>query len=483
MRRLIPLLCALATATGCMVGPDYVTPDTSMPVEYSEEHLDRTFPVADEELIQWWTIFQDPFLDQLLEEALGGNFDYRIALEQISQARAQYWVQFTQILPELDSDTQASRFRTSESFASQTTSTTPAISPYQNFFQCGFDAIWEIDLFGGLRRAARAAYDIWEATEEEARAVKITILSEVANTYAIICAFQKKVDIAAQVVALDKDLFSLSRERLASGLTNEQEVEAACAALEADQAALKGLEITLRQTVYSLATLLGREPETLLSDFQMERPIPRAEGRIPTGIPGELLRRRPDIRSAERQLAAATEQIGVAVASLYPVVSLTGSSSSFSANPLQGANIGWSSDTLNKLFSPKSRIWGIGGLVTFPVFDFGKRRAAIGVQVSLEQQTYLAYQKTVISALQEVEQALTAYFNDEERLRSLHRELQANKRTLDLVSDLYQAGLDDYTQVLLAKESWLASLNSYTDGQQALTTDLIAVYKALGGDW
>lgn len=475
---------SLIVMSGCKVGPHYRPPVTPMPSEYSENQEDKTTSIADEDLFQWWKIFNDPFLDCLLEEAVWGNFDYRIALEQIFQARAQYWVQMAQFFPELDFDFQASRFRTSQSFASAlpTASTTP-ISPLQNFFQTGFDVVWQIDLFGKILSSADAAYDIWEATDDESRAVKIIVLSEVANTYAAICAFQKKVDIASEVVDLDEHLLDLSKSLFDAGLTNEQEVQAATAALEADKANLLIFQTVLKINIYSLATLVGRQPESLLEDFQEKRPIPYASERVPAGLPSDLLRRRPDIRGAERNLAAATEQIDAAVADLFPQVSLTGSSSSFAANPLQGANIGFSSDTASKLFDSGSRIWGIGSLVVFPVFDFGKRLAAVDVQASLQKQAYLAYQKTVIGALQEVEQALTSYFNDEKRVYDLSKEAQAYQRTLDLVSDEFRAGLVDFTQVLQAKEIWLASINTLTDSQQALTTDLIAVYKSMGGDW
>lgn len=295
--------------------------------------------------------------------------------------------------------------------------------------------------------------------------------------------FAGKKDIAAEVVALDAELLSLSFERFQAGLANEQEVDTFQATLDADKAVLDIAEIALKQTIYSLAVLLGRIPESVIEDFQIKRPIPYAGGKVPAGLPGDLLRRRPDIRVAERELAAAAEEVWVAVANMLPQLSLTGSSSTFAANPLQGANVGWSSDTFSKLFSGPSLIWGIGGIITWPVFDFGKRQAAVNVQVSLKYQAYTTYQKTVVAALQEVEQALTAYFNEEKRLDALTLEVRSNKRILDLTSDQFESGLADYTQVLEAREIWLASLNILTDSRQALTTDLIAIYKALGGDW
>ena len=463
-----------------MVGPNYEPPVTWMPDDFSENQSDETSVIADEELAHWWTFFDEPAMNDLLAESLQGNFDLQIAVEKVCQARSAWWVQATAILPEVDSDAQAIRSRTSESLITTNILNVP---PIQSFYQVGFDAIWEIDIFGGLRRAARAAHRLWESSAEDARYARIVILSEVAMTYANICAFQQAVGVAEQTVVLDEGLLSLAETRFDAGLTNEQEVEAAVATLAIDRANLLVLEINLKQAIYSLSVLVGRPPETFVEQFSISRPIPYAVGKIPLGLPADLLRRRPDIRSAERQLASATEQIGVAVADLFPKFNLTGSSASFSSNPLQGANFGWASNALRQLFKAPSRIWGFGGLITWPLFDFGKRLAMIDEQVSLERQALYYYEKTVISALQEVESDLVAYFSEEERVINFTTESDAYQRTLELTVDLFEAGLANYTQVLQARETWLTAVTSLISSQQALTTDLIALYKALGGGW
>lgn len=507
--------------TGCKVGPDYHIPNTPMPKEYVETKKEKTFAPTDQELVGWWNIFNDPFLNSILTDAVSGNFDYQIALEQVNQSRSEYWVEFTHILPELDFDASASRFRTSRSFASQkpsstttssstTTTSTPtpasfpplsspttatssttsttattgvAISPVQSFFQVGFDVIWEIDLFGKLRRSADAAYDTYESVAEISQDVKITLLSEVAKVYTAICALQEKVALQTDIVATDEFVFSLVNDKFASGLTSEQEVESSKATLETDKASLKTLQTSLKETIYSLAVLLGKEPEKILCDFLTKRSIPLSRGKVPEGLPADLLKRRHDIRAAERQLAAATEQVGVAVAQLYPQLSLSGSSSSFAANPLQGANYGFSSDKLNKLFHRKSRIWGIGGLLTVPVFDFGNRLAGIDAQKAIQRQAALSYQKTVLVALQEVESALTAAFNEEERSLSLEKTEAAYKKNYELTLSLFEAGLADSTQVAASKEIWLSAASTLTDSHQTLTTNVITLYKSLGGNW
>jgi len=482
MNLFIFLISAWLILIGCKVGPNYCPPTALVPVEFAEDRPERTSWVTDEDLCHWWTdTFNDPFLDQLLEETILNNFDLLIALEKVFQARENYWVQFTGILPQFESDFQATRFRTSRSFTSA--SLTPTISPYQSFFQTGLDAIWEIDLWGKLRRTAQSAYYSWQATAEDERGVKITVLSEVANLYVAICYYQTKIGLAKELVDFDAEIVAISKSRFQAGLSNEAELLTFQSEFEGDTASLYVLEAALKQSIYSLAVLLGRPPETLLNEFSVLRPIPLPSGKIPTTLPADLLRRRPDIASAERSLAAQTELIGVAVADLFPSLSLIGSSSSFAANPLQGANVGYSSDMLNKLFKPQSLIWGIGGLVTLPIFDFGKRNATVNIQGFLSNQAYLTYEKTVITALQEVEIALANYFNEDQRLLHLTNEAGYDERNLKVVFDQFQAGLADYIQLLQAKQKWLVSSNAMTDSQQAIDNDLIAIYKALGGDW
>lgn len=471
---------------GCKVGPDYSVPVTVVPENFVEQPFGTGECTPDEALVYWWEgAFGDDCLNMLMEQTLCCNFDLRIAVERVCQARANYWVQFTGILPDFVSDFQATRYRASQSFGSQIASQRLGISPspVQDFFQIGIDAIWEIDLFGKLRRTAASAYYAWQATAEDERGVKITVLSEVANTYINIRYFQAKLGLARELVKFSEEILGMSRVRFEAGLTNEEEVDQNISAFESDIAAMNVLEISLKRNIYSLAVLVGKMPEEVICYFNECCPIPCACGKIPETLPADLLRRRPDIVSAERTLASQTELIGVAVAELFPSISLVGSSSSFAANPLQGANIGYASDKLSKLFRSASSIWGIGALITLPVFDFGKRCSKIDVQKLITNQAYITYEKTVITALQEMEIALSTYFKDEERLGHVMRQVGADRRNLDLIKDQFQAGLTDFTQVTLAKEKWLVSENSLVDGKQAVAMDFVAIYKALGGEW
>lgn len=495
MKRLFLPLIGLLAFTGCKVGPDYYPPSVNLPLSFIEERREDSIQIdSDDDLIHWWRAFQDPFLDQLLEEVLCANFDYRIALQKVYQARSQYWVQFTGLFPEIDFDFQGSRSRTSQTVTDPSTtnlgnltpnnrSQIPSISPFRNFFQTGFTAIWEIDLFGKFQRTADAAYDQWEATKEDARGVKILALSQTATTYVTICGLQERIRVTREIINVDEELWEYYLSRFEGGLAAEQDVERIKASLEVNLAALKSLQIQLNQNIYSLAVLLGKMPELVMLDFQLDHPIPLTDGLIPQTLPSDLLRRRPDIRSAERQLASATEQIGVAVADLFPRVSLIGSSTSFASNPLQGANIGYASSSLGDLFSPRRKIWGIGGLLVLPMIDFGRRLATVDGQFFFKNQAFLNYQKTVVTALQETEQALSAYYNEEERMYHFERQVKAYKKVFDMNEDQFQAGLADYSQMLTAKETWLLSLSNLIDSRQALTIDLISIYRAIGGDW
>jgi multidrug efflux system outer membrane protein len=477
----------LLSLCGCMVGPDYHRPETAMPLEFEER--DGAEYVTDEELCRWWKQFEDPLLDDLIEEAYRSNYDLRIALEQIVEARAQYQIQGSYLWPEIDLNATAIRSRFSQNLVSSTTAIAAAggVSPsssitsgsissplapaIENFFQVGFDAVWELDFFGKFRRGKQAAFDLWEASKEMAQNVMLTVVSEVARDYVAIRALQKQIDLTKEIIWSDEEELALAEVLFKAGLDSQIEVESFISTLDSDSAALPVLETALKTTIYSLAILLGRQPEGLAAKFEEEAPIPSGMDKVPVGLPSDLLRRRPDIRAAERQLAAATEQIGVAVANLFPHISLTGN------------GYGFESNKQNKWIIGKSRYWSIGPSLNWDLIDFGKTRGQIAVANSLQRQALLTYEQTVISSLQDVEGALVAYFEEQKRTASFEDQVIANDTSFELTRDLFKAGLVDKLQVLEAYKTFLNSENSLVQSQQALTSDLIALYKALGGDW
>jgi outer membrane protein, multidrug efflux system len=477
----------LLSLTGCMVGPDYHSPEIAMPSEFSEENHAEF--VTDEELCQWWKQFEDPFLDALIEQAYLANYDLRIATEQIVEARAQYQIQGSYLWPEIDLNATAVRSRFSQSLATSATALSaasgtapstsitsgttgsPLVAPIQNFFQVGFDAIWELDFFGKFRRGKRAAYDLWEASRETAQNVMITVLSEVARDYVAIRALQQQIDLTKEKIWADEQELFLAEVLFKAGLDDQIQVESFLSTLESDKATLPILETTLKQTIYALAILLGRQPEGFVAEFDALAPIPSGIEKVPAGLPSDLLRRRPDIRAAERQLAAATEQIGVSVANLFPHIYLTGN------------GYGFESSRVNKWIIGKSRYWSVGPSLNWDLIDFGRTRGQIAVANSLQRQALFTYEQTVISSLQDVEGALVAYFEEQKRMASFEIQVTADRRSFELTADLFEAGLIDESQVLDAYKTVLDSESSLIQSQQALTSDLIALYKALGGDW
>jgi NodT family efflux transporter outer membrane factor (OMF) lipoprotein len=471
-----------------MVGPNYKKPEIAMPAKFIEEKKEEAAS-SDCDLCQWWKQFNDPQLDALLAEALVANYDFRIALEKIHQARAQYRIERSYLWPEIDLNAVGTRSLISQNYlfgsragtSSTTSGSTSGSLPFLNLFQVGFDAIWELDFWGKFRRAKNAAHDQWEATIEEANAVLITVISEVAIDYVTIRALQQKIDLTRKKIEADIGELDLADVRFEAGLGDEIQVDTLLATLEADSATLPVLETSLKQTIYALAFLLGRQPESLATEFNEIKPIPSGLAKVPVGLPSDLLRRRPDVRQAERQLAAATEQIGVAFADYFPHISLTGTT--FAGGSEGGASYGFQSERLNNLFTAKSHYWSVGPSIIWNLIDFGRIRANVAVQNSIQKQALLSYEQIVVSSLKDVESALVAYFEEQKRNALIHDQVIADLRALELTEDLYQAGLANESQVLEARKTVFDAESALVDSDQAVTSDLISLYKALGGNW
>ncbi len=483
----IASILSLECLTGCRVGPTYQEPILPVPDTYREAICSQVVSNECLDLTKWWEQWDDPYLHFLLQEVDAHALDYQIALEQSVQAKALFWVQFTQLLPSFYATALGSHFRTSQSFASAKAAAAQgaALSPVQNFFQMGLDAVWELDLFGKLRRSAESAYCQWQATEEEIRGVRIALLSQAASLYIQLRSLQQRQIVYEKRIQIDERLIQLADARFQAGLASALEKLPYEETASTDRAALKQLQMTFWQNLYALAILVDELPERIAERFQLEEvyPLPSLPSQLDVLPPFELVRRRPDIRNMERLLAAATENVGVAVADLFPTVSLTGSSGSYASNPLQGANAGFSSDRLSQLVKGPSRIWGYGLFITFPVLDFGSRAAEIRAQESVQQQTYLSYQKTVITALQEMEQALAARKWETMRYADLTAVSDTLQKNFTLHSSLFEAGLEDELALRLAETEWLSSQEATINSQTSLLLDIIALYKAMGGDW
>ncbi len=486
MRYVIPILLLLS---GCMVGPKYQKPEISMPTHF--EGLPQGASSEEEHLSQWWKQFNDPVLDEVIKEALTANYDLLIALEKIGQARAQYRIERSHLWPEVDLNATATRSRISQNFlpprsganeaVTQTSGGSGFLPGFLNIFQIGFDAIWEFDLFGKFRHMKKAAHYLWEASQDDYESVLISMLSEVAVNYMGIRALQNKIALVHEKIQIDEDELAIARSLFDVGIDNELQITTLLSAIETDHAELPVLETSLKQTVYALAYLLGRQPEGLMELFDEIRPIPTADGKLPVGIPSDLLRRRPDVRSAERQLAAATEQTGAAIADYFPHFFLSGIS--FSNGNKAGSMASLESDKLNKLFKSASRMFSVGIGMNWDLIDFGRVRGNVDVKNSLQKQALMTYEQTIIASLKDVESALVAYFEEQKRRESLLNKVEADRRTYEITKELLKTGLANEIQVIESQRSLIDSEKTFVQSEQSLAGDLIAIYKAIGGNW
>jgi len=463
--RVIPFVLAGLLA-GCTVGPDYHPPKTAAPAQWASprDGGETNLPAAD---AAWWKSFQDAELDSLVVRAAQSNLNLRAALARVREARAAAGVVAAARSPTLDAAGSYARDRYS---GNGFPPFPPGVPVEANVYQAGFDAAWELDVFGGTRRATEAARADLAAAEYGRRNVLITITAEVARHYVAARAFQRRLAVAGANLQAQEEILALTRDRFAKGLTGELDVQEADALLAATRAQTPVFESGFRDAVYQLALLLGQPPGALLDELTNAAPIPAAPPAVPVGLPSDLLRRRPDVRQAERQLAAATARVGAAASALYPKFSLTG-------------NAGLQSISPGDWFDAGSFFWTAGPTVQWRIFDAGRIRGGIRAQNARVDQALAAYEQTMLAAFTDVETALTAYAKEQTRRQSLTHAAQAGEQVVALARDLYSHGLADFLRVLEAQRSLYQSQDALVESERAVSSDLIALYKALGGGW
>lgn len=475
--RLWILACFFIMVAGCAVGPDYHPPKTEVPSDWdgqaavtaAQASKTSTDPV---ELVEWWQAFEDPTLTSLIEMAIRANLDLRQAEARIRQARAARVVAGAPLWPQADASAVYERSQSSSAAVGPAGGTAIATARgVRELFQVGLDASWELDIFGGTRRNLEAATADLRAAVEDRRDVLITLAGDVGTNYLNLRGFQQQIAIARKNLEAQKKTADITHRRFEAGFVSRLDVANADAQVATTEAAIPRLEASARAAIYSLGVLLGREPAVLAKELSQAAPIPPVPPEIPVGLPSELVRRRPDIRRAEAQVHAATARIGVAAADLFPRFFLTGS-------------VGISSTDLNRLGNVgNSRFWSFGPSVVWPIFAGGRIRGNIEVQDAIQEQALLAYQKTVLTALRDVETALVAYAKEQEHRNSLAAAVASNRQAVDLAMQLYVAGRTDFLNVLNAQRSLFLTEDALTQSTLTLGTNLIALYKALGGGW
>jgi NodT family efflux transporter outer membrane factor (OMF) lipoprotein len=467
--KLITAVTALVLLAGCAVGPDYREPKLAMPAGWQEAQQ-KGVDIRPVELTQWWTSFNDAPLNSLVERAVKSNLDLRIAEARIREARASRAVTASGLWPTLDVSGSYSRNRSSENalmFPSQGGS---GLKLDRNLYDAAIDASWEIDVFGGVRRGVEAADATIEASQYSRRDVLVTLLGDVAKNYIDLRGFQRRLAVARANLKAQQDTSELTRIRFQAGLTSDLEVAQAEAQANTTAAQIPTLESALKQAAYSLDLLLGLSPGALWNDLANETTIPSLPPEVLVGLPSDLLRRRPDIRFAERQLAAATAQIGSAMADLFPKFSLTGLA-------------GLQSISASDWFTGRSRYWSVGPTITWPIFDAGRIRANIEIRNAQQEQALNQYEKTVLAALGDVEKSLVNYSREQARQRSLTDAVAANRRAVEMANELYVRGLNDFLNVLDTQRSLYAAENDLAQSEATMAANLVALYKALGGGW
>ncbi|MDK9705775.1 MAG: efflux transporter outer membrane subunit [Desulforhopalus sp.] len=450
------ILC-LAACTA--VGPNYQPPPQEMPQQWN-----AATPVIDptpgRTSAKWWSVFNDPLLESLIAEATAANPSLRKAEARIREARAQRIIAGAS--GSLDASGGASTSRRSDN--------TGSTGGRQDLFQLGFDAGWELDLFGGVQRAKEAAEANLAASHEDMRDVLVSLQAEVASNYLDLRGNQSRLVTTRNNIAAQEKTVELVRGRFQMGLGNELDLMNAETQLALTKAALPALQRSIQQAMHQLAILLGQAPASLTSRLSKETGDLQVPPQIPVNLPSELLRQRPDIRAAERRLAAATAEIGVATAELFPKFSLSGL-------------LGLQSRNLSDLISSGSRYWSIGPTLSLPLFDQGRIRAGIEIGKARRDQALAEYQGTVLAALAEVENALVAFAAEQDTQGILTKAVASGKKAVTTANGMYEAGLTGFLDVLQSERALYQSEDQLAQSRQRLTLSLVAIFKALGGGW
>jgi outer membrane protein, multidrug efflux system len=464
------LLLCLTLGAGCAVGPDFTPPDMTLPAGWAGPAPLPAVTPAEQDLACWWAVFDDKMLQSLMQQAVESNLDLKFAEARIRQARAARGIAESFLGPTLDATGSYQRGETSVSPTDTGGSSGRTVRVTTNQYFAGFDAAWELDIFGGVRRGVEAADADFQASVEARRDVLVTLTAEVARNYIDLRAFQLRISLARQNLEAQKHSAKLTQQRFEAGLASRLDVASAEAQVATTAGVIPLLEASARQTIYSLGVLLGRPPAALVQELAPALAIPTAPPSAPMGVPSDLLRRRPDIRQAEAAVHAATARIGVSEADLYPKFTITGS-------------IGVRASDFGSWLDWSSRLWNIGPGVTWRVFDMGRIRSDIAQQEALQEQSLIAYQKTVLTALLEVEGALISLDKEQEHRKALVDAVAFNQKAVDLSIILYTEGQTDFLNVLQAQRALFLTQDALAQSTQTISTNLVALYKALGGGW
>jgi multidrug efflux system outer membrane protein len=470
----------MAAFSACKVGPDFVPPNEPTPKEYAESAPPANADAPPD--TAWWNQFHDAQLDQLEQQAAAGNLGLKVAYLRILEARIQVQAARAQGLPSLNGTASYSREQLglagiAKSKGLDSSSTPPEIQDLVsslekpiNLYQLGFDASWEVDLFGKVRRSVEAADAQSKQAAESKNDLLVSLEAEIAQTYFQLRSGQVLRQITIALIADQRDVVELTSSRQQHGLGSEADVQTARAQLASLEAQLPQYEQSIATSRHALAVLCGQAPEAFDAALGTASELPALPQMVPIGIPSTLARRRPDIRNSEEALHAATAQVGVSVASMFPQLSLTGS-------------IGLRNTDTRYLFDWASKFYSAGPGISVPIFSGGALIASVRLSRAEAAAAALNYRSTVLNALQEVEDGLSSLREDAERCASLNTTVAADQRATDLNLDAYRHGLATYVTVLTLQLQTVQARQQLAQATSTQIVDLIKLYKALGGGW
>lgn len=454
--------------TGCAVGPNHSLPNTRIPASFG--HSVTSVAGEEADLRSWWRRFKDPVLDSLIEEATSSNHDLKIAAARMREARAMSSAARGFYFPSVGANGAAAHSRLSGNSQEGMVARGFQQELEGESYRAGFDLGWELDVFGGVRRSVEAARAEAGASEAARGEWMVSVLAEVGLNYMELRGGQKELRLLAGSIRAQEDFLKLTSDRMRAGVGSELEVARADARLSEIQSMVPPVVEKVDRAIHRLGVLTGHPPVDLKQRLILPGDFPSLEPVIPTGLPSDLLRRRPDIRRAERELASATARVGIATAELFPKFYLTG------AAGLQSVGAG-------DLVDGGSRFWTLGPSVRWPIFNAGRLRQQIKAADARQEQSVLKYEKTVLGSLEEVENSLVTFGQEQVRLAALTRSELAGRRALELAKELNRSGVTDYLAVLDAERSHLAAEGQCVQSERLLAQHLIRLYKALGGGW
>lgn len=472
MLRKIIALTSVILIVGCTVGPDYKRPDNLTSNKWATTQTKNINTSAKQIDTHWWKKFNDPILESYLNKAIQNNYDLKITQAKLEQARALRAMEASRFYPQVNGDVSVTSLRISQQGKElgfiPGVFDVATIDRQRPYYNVGFDALWEMDVFGQNKRIVESKDYYTEAVQEQQRDVLITLLAEVARNYVDIRSAQRELKLTREQVELEKKIVNLTKRRNRVGTVNDLELEQALSELHAAESLIPKIEANYQSAIYQLAVLVSIDPDQIRMDTKHGLPnIPKF---IPVGLRSDILRRRPDVRMAERQLAQATAEIGVAVADLYPKFTLD-------------VNPAFQSLFFNKLFNNTSGSWMIGPFMNWNLFNGGRVRANITSKQAEREQMFLSYQKTILNALKDTEDALTRFSNEQRTYADLKKSAASNYKKVTLSHARYINGEDDLLSVLRNKKELNQSEINMLYSHTKVINNLISLYKSLGGGW